>query len=334
MTSIVENMIQLAEDENKLFESILSIEFRKAQIIREADLSDQTDSDDGEDVNGAPAQADQDTDDGASNTAANETAKKNIFKKIGEALKKAWEAIVNALKKLVIVIKDFVTKDSKLEGIYGKALANKSNLNGFEGIPNYRPINFQAKPLKDIANEMADLADDVTEKNYFWSEDFVEKCDQVKKDCESVLGEAVPKWDGKDFDFSRAFKELATQQLPADTMKVYKAFAKTTGEKVVQKGLSVAGKEVAGKVTDGNAAGATKKINALSGAAGAFVKTYGAYYKSLRHAIIACGTYAVRASKKQAGAEATPEEQAKTESLVWLAGEHSDSYVDEQFAFI
>ena len=65
-----------------------------------------------------------------------------------------------------------------------------------------------------------------------------------------------------------------------------------------------------------------------------FVTTYIGYFKALRRACIVCGTYALKGAKGEAGEKAAPEQQAATESLVWLVDLQNNQYLDEAFSFI
>ncbi len=315
-TCFAETALQLAKDEDKLFESLLKIDFRKAQILKEADLDAQTDPDDGEDV------AKMDYSEGEEQTK--EVVKKKIFEKIAERAQKILDWLKAALGKVAEKFKEFFYKDSKIVKVYGNALANKDNLKGFAGIPNFAAANLTAKlPL----SEMADISDDLREGKFTEDAQWADKCDNLIDLSKKALDAPVEEWnkDGSaNYDFAAAIKILATNQLTKDVFTVYKKLADSG--KVQDKLLAKLEKDESQSATKDEAQQYIGKIKLAADAGKAFVDTYVKYFKALRQAMIVCGTYAL---KKAKGAD-----QATAESVTWLAGLSSAQYLDESFAFI
>lgn len=338
-TYLVEDMIQLAEDEQKLFESILAVEFRKAQVLKEdGNLSSQTDSDEGDDVNPAPAQADQDTGD-----APDTQVKQKWYEKLKAFATKIWEGIKEAFRKFIEKIQTFIQEGivKRFEG----PLSNNANLKGFEGIKGHAVADLD-HPLNKPAELLDTLIGDMVTKDAIWDEDFTQKTKQVLDECNKCIqpNNTVDAWnkDGSaNYDFKKAINIWTT--FPLNIYKnTYKKLANTAPEKIIKKGITLGQKGSEDAKTIGgsgyNVAGVSEKLSALSSATGTFLRTGAAYIKSLRRAIIACGTYALKANRKTdkaaAKEEKKGEEPMNASAIAWIAGVSSDAYVDEQFAFI
>ena len=306
-TCFAENAIQWAKDEDKLFESLLKIDFRRAQILKEADLDAQTDPDDGEDVKTMDY----------SEGEASEQVKKKLFEKIGEKAKKVLEWLKAALGKVAEKFKEFFYKDSKLVDTFKDALSKKENLAKFEGVKNFAPANVDFN-LSDLLSKMADITDALGNGTFLTDTNWENKCKKLAYDCKGAIGEEVEAWNaygnvGPEY-FTKAIKLLQTNQLTKDVFTIYKKVANKSyqGVKPGKEGFD-AQKAIYG-------------INLASVAAKTFINTYVQYFKAIRHAVIVCGTAALRAAKGG--------DQAKNEALVWMVSTQSEQHLNESFAFI
>ena len=161
MTCFVEDMIHIAEDEDRLFESLLKVEFRKAEVIREADINSAQNNDviDAE-VKEAPA-------DNKDN--ANDEVKKKVSERIKDILLKFFNAVKGLGEKIMNKIKQFIFSDNKLVDKYLTVLKDNNNLQGFEGIDNFSEPNLDWEfDDNNIGTFLAPM-EKVIDKKYFQS---------------------------------------------------------------------------------------------------------------------------------------------------------------------
>lgn len=326
MTSYIEAMIEQAEDENRLFESVLHMQFRKAQVLKEADEGDATEATNVDD--NTPAEAPKAD---AATKATDAEGKKKWFEKIKEIATKAWESIKRFFGTIIAKIKEVVLKDKTIVTKYEAALKDPARLKGFVGIRNFAPADL-THTLIQPANMVDDLIASVVSRDALWDEDFGSKCDELIKECNKCIqpNNRVDVWnkDGSaNYDFSKAIQILSQTPLN-EYLSTYKKIANTPADKIIKKGLTIGGNangeesvSIGGKVAD--IQGAPEKISKLSQAVATFLRTSVAYIKAIRVAIIACGTAAIKGATNESAND-----------LAWVAQVASEQFIDEQFAFI
>lgn len=328
-TCFIESMIQQAEFENKLFESMLQISFRKAQVLKEADTSEQTDPDDGPDVNPAPAQADQDT--------ADEETKKKWYQKLGEILKNLLNAVINAITNFINAVKEKIISNNAIVDKFKDALTKPHALQGFPGIENFAApdINNDKGCIEIIKmyNELVNLFKEGT-----WFDSSMEnKTKEIEDASKSVLLKPVELWNksgSANFDWNKAVSELNTaangQSLFGKTLNELRKVA-AAPDSLMMKIKNLGTKD---DVYEQNNAEAKKAFSNIREASSYMLNANKAYIKALRHAIFTCGTYALKAAKGEAGEKATEEQNVAAEAMSWYVGVQSDQFIDEAFAFI
>ena len=336
MTTFLEDMIQISEDENKLFESMLKIEFRKAEVVRENALHE----DDNNAIDAEYKEASDDnkstdltTTDSNSNNSSDEADKEvnkkfiervvEIFKKLLAAIKKAGENIMNK-------IKQFVYSDNKIIQKFKAALANKDNLAGFEGISNFAEPDLNWTFDEDSISDFLDLMGQMAEHHIFvyGSKDQNKNtADKIIIDCNNALAKPVDNWnkDGSaNFDFNKATEVLASGRLSKPIFSLVRNVGGIFGK------LRVEDAKIA--YASGSDRESLKNyINDAREVSKKVLSTHIHYFKSLRQAIIVCGTYAVKKAAAGDTNKETATESANT--LAFVAGTISEAYLDEQFEF-
>lgn len=320
-TCFIEDMIQVANDEHKLFETMLAINFRKAEVLRESQLL-----------------TEEETGDANPASAENSEADDAVNQKFTDKIKEKWENILafitKAFSKLMEVIKRVIYKDSTIAKKYREALTNAHQtgvLSGFAGIDNFKVPNTE---YGFAENEINKLISDV--------ENGKVPDDQIKADCDAVNnklkeafeGEPVKEWNKNGtttFDFKKAADILASGKM---VKPIYETVKKLGGNniKAVSAKLNSQDNETAGKVLE-----TAKNILAVTKE----------YFIALRRAFIICGTYAIKNAGKVDAAEAkkAPDEQfaggdgadssfESANTLAFAADLANEMYLDEQFAYI
>ena len=132
--SFFDGLLEQVELEHSLFESTLRSKFRSIKVLKEdGDISTQADQDDGPDVNSAPVQADQDTDDGKKTKFIDKV--KDIATKFIEWLKTVFTTISEKIKRVIF-------NDNTIIKKYKEILTTKDNaLDGFPGIDDFAAAN-------------------------------------------------------------------------------------------------------------------------------------------------------------------------------------------------
>jgi len=336
MTTFLEDMIQIAEDENKLFESMLKIEFRKAEVVRESALHE----DDNNAIDAEYKEASDDnkstdltTTDSNSNNSSDEADKeadKKFSEKVTELIRKLLTAIQKAAEKIMNKIKQFIYSDNKIMQKFKEALSNKDNLAGFEGIDNFAAPNLDWSFDEDSIKDFLDLMNQMTERHFLVMgnhSDSNKKADEIFIDCNNALSNPIDNWnkDGSaNFDFNKAIDNLVNGKLSKPVFIMVKRIG----------GLLGALRTIDAK--DLYAHGSDKKeyidyINNAREVAKKVLSTHIQYFKAIRQAIIVCGTYAVKKASTGNANEETATESAN--NLAFVAGTISEAYLDEQFEF-
>lgn len=335
----IESMLNIAEDENKLFESMLKIDFRKAQVLKEAD-------DDVIEGEYREIKDDNKSEENEKSDSANNTAKVKMIDKIKEGLKKFFESVCNFFKNLATKIKEIVLSDNKVIKLYKDALANKDNLKGFPGIANFAAPNVGELPV----GAMEALGTDFMTGEWGYDIDkFKNACNDIVEASKKAISEKVELWnqDGNaNFNFNDAFEEFANK-LASGAGTIYKSFAQYTNSKTMARFDKISNSKfytkTISKILDNAGLDISvedylklykEALGAFAPACKEFMSAYQGYFKGIRHALIVCGTYAIKASKGKAGAKAKAEDQAQTESLCWVTDLTSEQFLDEQFSFI
>ncbi len=336
--SLAEANLQLINHEDKLFESLLKLEFRKAQILKEdGDVTSQKDPDEGEDKPTVEYSEGEET-----KTAV----KENIFKRIVEALKKAFTAIATAFKTLFEKISAIFTKDHPILKKFTDAINNVDNRKGYPGIKNFRAAN------PDFNFEAAFNKCDELYNKPFVPLDTIMKDDGVVKALEGAflsdkeeevwIPDSNFKINPDAFANNRAkeFKQIKLLATLLHTMNDKKI--EKTAELMLKNPIFVAG----GGDKESYKAAVTKMVKEMH----ELITTYQEWYKSLRKIVFDLGTYCIRTAHgaKKKNPEGNKEEEVKaesyviddgksvniTEALCWIAGEESDNYVNEMFGLV
>ena len=331
--SLAEANLQLINHEDKLFESLLKLEFRKAQILKEdGDVSSQKDPDEGEDKPTVEYSEGEET-----KTAV----KENIFKRIVDALKKAFAAIGTAVKALFEKISAIFTKDHPIIKKFADAINNVDNRKGYPGIKNFRAANpdFSFVPAFTRCEEMYKFNSDGKLT--------------VNPNDDSI---------SKSLDGAFLSSEEEENWIPKDNFKINPdAFANNRAKEIKSiKAIAIHNSKISDKDIEKEAAKLAKKfgnskedyttvLSKMVHDMRELISTYQEWYKSMRKIIFDLGTYCIRNSHKAKKDVATDnKEEAKTESFIidngksvsitealcWIAGEESDNYVNEMFGLV
>ena len=314
-TCFAKASIEMAEFENKLFESMLKINYRKAEILKEAD---------GEE----PAEEVK-----ADATAAESAVKENIFKKIGAKIKEFFTWLAGLFEKLAGKIRQIIMSNNAVIKKYEEAIKKDGALEGFEGIKNFSAPNVKIDIAK--VNKLYTELEEMFDQGLWYSNDMEEKVSEIKKEAEVILDKPVESWTGNGFDWNKAFVDLKAY---ADGNTIFGA-AISSAKKIAAKPDSIIMKIKNIKTKDstfnqGLDADAKKAFSNIREGSQILLDANKKYFKALRQAIITCGTYALK--KSSAKATDTNKEETKQEAadLAWAAGLQSEMYLDEQFAFI
>ena len=328
-TKLVENMIQLAEDEQKLFESVLAVEFRKAQVLKEdGNLDSQKDPDEGDDVNPAPAQADNDT--------ADDAVKEGIFKKIGTAISNALQWLKEKFNEFITKVKQVILIDNGIVKRYVDAI-NKADLSKFPGIDNIVPVN------PDFRFDQACATFDVMAKGLSdcsiigGSVEIESNMKKLKEECDKAYAYANHEpstWKPSSFKVST---DVFTKSDPVKAAMKTVRYFNVNPNSIIGKIKSNAQAKKA--EADKGSAEWQAGIKTVMEGATLLMSTYRTWHKSIRRSIVEIGAWVLKTNKQaEKPAEETKEaektEEVKAEAVCWLAGISSDAYIDEQFAFI
>ena len=351
--TLVESSIDLYQDEDRLFESVLNVNFlKKLSSITEAE-NENTEEEKPADT--APAE-NNDGGEGAEQTEENKAdnaAKTGIITRIKEIIGKAVEAIKKAIPNLFNKIREIVLKDSTIVKKYREALLTKGTLKGFEGIedfaapnPNFK-VEFIGAKVKKFYDDMLVSADSSNYYGFVEDEKFLE---ELKKDTEEtrkeMFFEKADKWvPGDDYNFDALIKSYynytKSQMFIEQSVKAIDETTRKTLEKVEKVYSNKASKEGLGD-DDAQKLG-SRLIQTIK----PILEANKDWFKAARKVLVVCGSYAVKhvneaklndAAEKEAEKiknKAEAENTEKQESaILWLAGLSSDEYVNEQFAFI
>lgn len=315
-----DGLMEQVEFEHKLFESVLKVNFRKVQILKEDEQVESQDNNTEAQVDNNPAPA-QDTD-------QNNTDDKKLGENIKEKLKQAWEAVINwfikAAETIANKIKNIVFTDNKIVNKYKEILITKSDaLKDFPGIDNFRAANlkFNLPTQEDIDKMCKAVAN---------NENFVNGCKELENKCNGALEDVAEKWNQGGTAWSTDDWKVAFEKLATD--RIYEALGASAKHLANTKGPIVQ------KVTNFyNPMGNWEKMNTDSKSAfqstlKAFLNTQVAYFKALRRACIACGTHVIKTQNQGQAAE-QPEAKQEAATLTFLADLLCEQYLDESFSF-
>ena len=334
MTCFVEDMIHIAEDEDRLFESLLKVEFRKAEVLRESDGINSAQNNDVIDAEVKEAPADNNKEN------ANDEVKKKVSERIKSILLKFFNAVKGLGEKIMNKIKQFIFSDNKLVEKYLAVLKDNNNLQGFEGIDNFSEPNLDWEfDDNNIGTFLAPM-EKVIDKTYFQSNmrDFnyiahndTNKADEIIMACNSALKKPIDNWnkDGSaNFDWNKAVTTLKDGKL---TKPVFKIVRKLSGIIGTLNGID-AKTFYSGNLADSSL---TEYINNSRDIAKKVFGTHVKYFKSIRQALVVCGTYALKkSSAKSTDATGTQLVAASANMLAYMSGHKSEMYLDEQFEFV
>ena len=317
-TYLVESMIQQAEMENKLFESLLQVNFRKVQVLKEDhDVSSQKDPDEGEDVKTMTY----------SEGEVDETVKKKWYEKLADLIKKVATAIANAIDSFFNKIASVVATNKQVFTKFDEALKKNGALNGFPGIENFAaPKLNNNDTCIEIIKKYESMVEQYKLGNWFDST-LENTVGEIKTMAGGLLEKPVEAWNkngSANFDFAKAESALESlangQSLFGKTIKELRSIAANPDSILMKLKNSKIKDDVFGQ--DNKLAKAA--YSNLREACMVMLNANKNYIKALRHAIFACGTYALKKSK---GEEVATQE-------AWVVGIASDQFIDESFAFI
>ena len=330
MTSYIESIIEQTEFEDKLFESLLNIRFRKAQVIKEADEQENKEQ---------PAEAPAADNNTAPAVDANtKAADSSTIRNIGTKIKEAWDKMINWFIKvgtnIANKIKEIFWKDNKVIEKYSKALENyKETLKGFDGIPDFKPAYLGADLVKE--EDFLRLSNACVSPNAENIEKAMEVIKNISKSIETktktyFMENQHNPWmenGNDDYDFGQAVKLLKENRISENMIKAVKAAeARCKGVKIAEKFARGNMKEALSMVP----------VKEMGDACKSFLTANTNYFKAIRRALIVCGSYAVKHSEQPAAE--TPEQaeaqQTAAESVAYLADLIHQDYMNEQFSFI
>ena len=334
MACFVEDMIQIAEAEDKLFESLLKVEFRKAEILKEdstALVPTQKNDDDAIDAEVKDAPADD-------SNNANDEVKKKFIERVLETIKKFFGAIKTLGEKIMNKMKDFFYSDNKLIDKSLNALQDNNNLQGFDGIDNFQEPNLDwrfddnsiglfLKPMKQMLDHNFFII--ITKDPEINKRD----ADKIIVSLNSALKKPVDNWnkDGStNFQWDTAVSVLKDGKL---TKPIFSIVRQMNGFLGTLNGLT-AKSTYANSWS--NSSDTNKAISAYIDDAKDVAKnvfgTHVKYFKSIRQALIVCGTYALKkVSSKSSDTQAIA---ASANMMAYMSGHESEVYLDEQFEFV
>ena len=304
-TSLLEVSQIITEHENKMFNTLIELDFVSAMNeAEEAKAEEKKDDAPADDKKEAKSEAD-------------DAKKKNIFKKAKELLEKVWNAIKNAFLTFADKIRVLLNNDKKIVEKYVPALEKLSNedfanygkefeyYDGELAAPNFNIMSIASQVHKDDVDE--------------WIKNFKEKCDNFKtgKLNKDIVGKAIAVVKGKLLDgFKKTAKAVTTN---ADNV------LKSTDEKDNLYQLAVA------------------QAKAAKEGAAIFVNTAKRILADDRKILIIAGKWALsgkrvdekRENLKKKGEEQEHEDsfQAVSDSFDFALAEASDLYVMECLEF-
>ena len=349
--TLVESSIDLYQDEDRLFESVLNVNFlKKLSSIREAEGNA---TEEEKPADAAPAENNGGEAEQTEENKADNAAKTGIIAKIREIISKAVEAIKKAIPNLFNKIREIVLKDSTIIKRYREALLTKGTLKGFEGIEDFAAPNPKFNPgyigtkVRKFYDDLLVSADSSNYYGFIEDDKFLE---ELKKDTEDarkeMFFEKADKWiPGEDYDFKTLinsyYNYTKSQMFIEQSLKAIDETARKTLDKVEKVYSTKASKEGLGD-DDAQKLG-SRLIQTIK----PILEANKDWFKAARKVLVVCGSYAVKhtneaklndAAEKEAEkiknkAEADNAEKQES-AMLWLAGLSSDEYVNEQFAFI
>lgn len=351
MTCFAENMIQVMEDEQKLFESVLKINMRKAEILRESQILNEDDNvrpefKDAQDAEVKPAPAEEapkseekPAEDNKDN-AVNDAVKKNIIQRVGATLQRIGEAIKSAFEKLLTFLKRVFMSDSKVTTKYISALEKNGSLEGFEGIKNFYEPNldfeFPEGALEQILTPFT--AGNAIAASLVWTRDITSEAESIITGCNNA-GKEVELWNANgsaNFDWRKAINKLSNGKIGKELFKTVKQMAGVgkLGQAIINKTSDITAKINGEAALDAEAP--KKYTKNMIDACKAVVNTSKKYFIAIRRALIVCGTYAL----KKTGAEAS-DDKFNAPAVIQAAADMSlmadianESYIDGLLATI
>lgn len=198
-TSLLEVSQIITEHENKMFNTLIELDFVSA-------MNEAGEAKAEENKNDAPAD-----DKKEAKSEADDAKKKNILQKAKELLEKVWNAIKNAFLTFADKIRVLLNNDKKIVEKYVPALEKLSNedftnygkefeyYDGELAAPNFNIMSIASQVHKDDADE--------------WIKNFKEKCDNFKtgKLNKDIVGKAITVVKGKLLDeFKKTAKAVTT----------------------------------------------------------------------------------------------------------------------------
>ena len=324
-----DGLMEQVEFEHKLFESVLQVNFRKTQILKEADETATNNTKD------APAQTNPNSE--------SDDKKQKFFTAVRTKLAEAWSNVVNWFKNTINTvaekIKNIILSDKKIIDKYSQVLTtNAAVLKNFDLLKDFKAANVvdYNLPVKEVESLVKD-------NNFLFSKDCKDNCAIIDQRCDSAFVD-VSDWSA--YNWGNAFDILNSDRLANDILVAAKALASSEGsikQKILDKGfdLETAVRDKINDKTSGDAnqaynrdmAGdpfktlAGENLHVIQATMKKFISTYVAYFKAIRRACIACGTYAL---KNQGGTE---EAQQEATNLAFLADVQCEQYLDESFSF-
>lgn len=317
--SVMEAAIAIRENEQKMFNSLIELDFISATneaTMLEADAE-------------------------AANDAQNKSKAKAIFDKIADLFDKAIQAIKTAASNLIGKIKELLDRDKKIVEAYGDIKVE--DLKGFKGLSNYAFPKGELPDLKMInqadtdANKMLDVIRNAADR------DTVDQYAEVADNAVKSLKEAIK----RDDFFEEKVEAFIPNQQQITRMVSEVKDAKATITALKKLTTTSMSKLKATKDKAKTAIGTAKgdelevyKAKTVYKAASAYVNGYMKMFNEYTHvtvaqiaayrkALVACGHYAKKGSK----AEDQTEEKVEESALMYALTESSDEYVYAHFAY-
>ena len=344
----MEDMIHVAEEEQKLFESILAVDFRKAEILREAQILNLDEADgvpksgweNAKDASFKEAPAENSDDNKSDSTDSDNTSSdeskeaeskvnENIGKKIvnilvtiGKKIKAAFEALIDKMKRILL-------NDSKVKDKYLKAINVEGILQGFPGIDNFEEPNLDFDIPKDAIEEvLAPYTNilkymDIIDKD---SEETKKKVDGIIAGYASACKKPVDNWnkDGNaHFQFEAAINKLLDGKITKPIFYICKMLEVRAANAIQFRNNIIWGKE--------KFSAYFKESIELCKSTIAVSKKY---FGSIRRALITCGTYALKKQNASLGDSHTALAVQDAADMAFMADMACEAYLEEQFAYI
>lgn len=327
---IMEAVIQLHENDQKMFDALIECDFMSAvneSVMLEADAEE-------------------------ANAAADEKKKSKIMEMIHKVIDSVVEWIKKAAANIIYKITDICKTDEKLYNAY-KPVLNMKNIEGFKGIADFAyPKNAvkandlqsvdSAKAAANIFNNEVANVENKEEMDAKFNQ-FKEKMEAVKQNCENLttsgnyFEEPVEMWiPANDGVLSSMLDNMKSGKDTIDAIK--NRSAEVIGALKELKATAKSDKKAAGKEASEME---VYRLNLKYKVASETCSTMSKYFKAYtavamkqvaayRKASILCGRYALKAVK---GAEPAKEEGVGESLIMWAIGESSDLYVEERFGY-